>query len=121
LNGRGAPAWGLVLCGLIATAMIRMSQSDTLVEGFTFLTTVVTAANLPLYLLCAIAWLVLWRRGVEGARGLPVAAVLGLAFVAFAVYGMGRDAILMGVGLVAFAAVLYVAMRWLDRRVQAPA
>jgi APA family basic amino acid/polyamine antiporter len=121
LNGRGAPARGLVLCGLIATAMILMSQSDSLVERFTFLTTVVTAANLPLYLLCAIAWIVLWRRGVEAARGLPIAAVLGLAFVGFAVYGMGRDAILMGLGLAAFACLLYVVMRWLDRRAQAPA
>ena len=121
VNAAGAAARGLVLSGSIATAMIAMSYSKSLVEGFTFLTTVVTAANLPMYLLCALAWMILWRRGTVSARGLPVAAVLGLAFVAFAVYGMGREAFLMGLGLVAFATVLYFAMRWLDRRSPAPA
>jgi APA family basic amino acid/polyamine antiporter len=117
VSARGVPVRGLVLGGVIATAMIAMSYgSKTLVDSFTFLTTVVTAANLPIYLLCAIAWLVLWRRGVEAARGLPVAAILGLAFVGFATWGMGREALLYGLGLVAFSAVLYVAMRWLDRR-----
>ena len=121
VNAAGAAARGLVLSGLIATAMIAMSYSRSLVDGFTFLTTVVTAANLPMYLLCALAWLVLWRRGEASARGLPVAAALGLAFVGFAVYGMGREAFLMGLGLVAFAGVLYVVMRRLDRGAPAAA
>jgi APA family basic amino acid/polyamine antiporter len=121
VSARGVPVRGLVLSGAIATAMIGMSYSKSLVDGFTFLSTVVTAANLPMYLLCALAWLVLHRRGVEAARGLPVAAVLGLAFVGFACYGMGRQALVMGLGLVAFAAVLYYVMRRLDRRAPAPA
>jgi APA family basic amino acid/polyamine antiporter len=121
VSARGVPVRGLVLAGAIATAMIAMAYTDSLVKSFTFLTTVVTAANLPLYLFCAIAWLVLWRRGVDAARGAPVAAVLGLAFVGVATWGMGREAFLLGLGLVAFAAVLYFVMRWLDRRMPAPA
>ena len=46
-----------------------MNYSKSLVEGFTFLTLVVTAANLPLYLFCAIALVVLARRGrAQAAR-----------------------------------------------------
>ena len=76
LNARGAPAVALMVTGLLATAMVLMNYSKSLVEGFTFLTLVVTAANLPLYLLCAFALVVLWRRGhapaarhAAGARG----------------------------------------------------
>jgi basic amino acid/polyamine antiporter, APA family len=121
VNAQGAAARGLLLSGAIATAMIAMSYSKSLVDGFTFLTTVVTAANLPMYLLCALAWLVLRQRGLAAARGLPVAAVLGLAFCAFAVYGMGREATLYGLGMVAVSVALYFAMRRLDRRAPAPA
>jgi APA family basic amino acid/polyamine antiporter len=121
VNGRGAAARGLVLSGLIATAFIAMSYSGSrkIVEGFTFLTTVVTAANLPMYLLCAIAWFVLRRRGLAAAR-FPVAATVGLAFCAFAVYGMGLEAIGYGLGMVAFSIALYYVMRWLDRRAAPP-
>ena len=62
-NRRGAPAAALILTGLLATGVTLMNYSRSLVEGFTFLSVVVTAANLPLYLFCAGALLVLWRRG----------------------------------------------------------
>ena len=69
LNSRGAPVVALVLTGALATAMMLMNFSKSLVEGFTFLTLVVTAANLPLYLFCAIALVVLARRGqAQAAR-----------------------------------------------------
>ena len=55
-------------------AMVLMNYSKSLVEGFTFLTLVVTAANLPLYLFCAIALVVLARRGVEQAARRPARA-----------------------------------------------
>jgi APA family basic amino acid/polyamine antiporter len=111
VNARGAPGIALVLNGLIASAMIAMSYSKSLVDGFTFLSKVVTAANLPLYLLCAIAWVMLWRRGLAGTQGAPVAAALGLAFVAFATYGMGAEAALLGLGLAAAGAAVYALMR----------
>jgi APA family basic amino acid/polyamine antiporter len=95
-----------------------MSYDRTLVGAFTFLTTVVTAANLPLYLSCALAWFVLRARG--RIVGVPVTATIGLAFVGFSFYGMGGEALVYGLGLVAFAAVLYVAMRRLDRRAATP-
>jgi APA family basic amino acid/polyamine antiporter len=111
VNPRGAPGIALLLNGLIASGMIAMSYSKSLVDGFTFLSKVVTAANLPLYLLCAIAWIVLWRRGLAGTQGAPVAAALGLAFVVFATYGMGGEAALLGLGLAGVGAVVFAAMR----------
>jgi APA family basic amino acid/polyamine antiporter len=91
-NARGAPAIGLLLTGVMATAMVLMNYSKSLVEGFTFLTLVVTAANLPLYLLCAFALVVLARRG---ERRVPVSVlvlgVLGTAYSIFAFVGLGHE------------------------------
>jgi APA family basic amino acid/polyamine antiporter len=120
VNPAGAPARGLVLSGIIGVAMIGMSYSKSLVEGFTFLTTLVTAANLPMYLLCVLAWLILWRRGEPAMRGFPIAAFLGLAFVAFACYGMGGEVLLLGHVLVDVALVAYFLMGPMARRASAP-
>ena len=128
VNGRGAPATGLVLVGVLASVMIWMSTSESLVGTFTFLTKVVTAANMPMYLLCAIAWLVLWRRSArgtsaaegwmsrgDGAHGLPIAALLGLAYLGFAFLGLGREAFLLALALAVAGIPVYLLMRFVRR------
>jgi APA family basic amino acid/polyamine antiporter len=78
---------------------------------------VVTAANLPLYLCCSLALIVLWRRGmVRGA--LLGSAVLGVLFVVFAFIGIGHEPLVLGLGLIAAGLPLYAFMR-LRRRPQA--
>lgn len=92
LNARGAPGLALVVTGLLATAMVLMNYSKSLVEGFTFLTLVVTAANLPLYLFCAFALVVMWRRGMRSLPGhVLVLGVLGTAYAIFAFVGLGGE------------------------------
>ena len=92
LNARGAPGVALVVTGVLATATLLMNYSKSLVEGFTFLTLVVTAANLPLYLFCALALVVLWRRGMRAMPGdLLVLGLLGTAYSIFAFVGLGRE------------------------------
>ncbi|MGH8030418.1 MAG: APC family permease, partial [Arenimonas sp.] len=110
VNSRGAPAFGLVLTGLLASTMVAMSYSKSLVDGFTYLSKVVTAANMPMYLLCAAAALVLRWRGK--LHGLPVAAVLGLAFGAVALAGMGLEPFLLALVLGAAGMPMYAWMRW---------
>jgi APA family basic amino acid/polyamine antiporter len=112
LNARGAPGVALVTTGLLATAMVLMNYSKSLVEGFTFLTLVVTAANLPLYLLCAFALVVLWRRGTTRfPHELPVLGLLGTAYAVFAFVGLGQEPFLWGLVLGAVGLPLYVLMR----------
>jgi APA family basic amino acid/polyamine antiporter len=112
-NRRGAPAAALLVTGLLASAMIVMSYSKSLVEGFTFLTKVVTAANLPLYLCCALALAILWRRGDRTAvRGLLGISLLGTAYVVFAFVGLGHEPFLLGLALAAAGLPLYLFMRW---------
>jgi APA family basic amino acid/polyamine antiporter len=91
-NARGAPAVGLLLTGAMATAMVLMNYSKSLVEGFTFLTLIVTAANLPLYLLCAWALVVIVRKGERRAPAqVLVLGLLGTAYTVFAFVGLGHE------------------------------
>ena len=123
-NRKGAPALALVVTGLLASAMILMNYSKSLVNGFTVLTQVVTAANLPLYLCCSLALGVLWRRGKRlddsAVRGLLAIAVLGTAYSVFAFFGMGREAFLMALALAAAGLPLYVFMLYVRRRANRP-
>ena len=112
LNARDAPGTALALTGLLATAMVLMNYSKSLVEGFTFLTLVVTAANLPLYLFCAFALVVLWRRGVRRLPGpLLVLGVLGTAYSIFAFIGLGREPFLWALLLGVAGMPLYLLMQ----------
>ena len=112
LNSRGAPAVALVLTGGFATAMVLMNYSKSLVEGFTFLTLVVTAANLPLYLCCALALAVLWRRRARPkSPDLLVLGLLGTAYSIFAFIGLGREPFLWSLALAAAGLPLYLLMR----------
>jgi len=112
-NRRGAPAVALLVTGMFASGMILMSYSKSLVEGFTFLSKVVTAANLPLYLCCSLALAILWRRGeTQAARGLLGIAVLGVAYSVFAFIGLGHEPFVLGVVLAVAGLPLYVFMRW---------
>jgi len=113
LNRHGAPALALVVTGLLASAMVLMNYSKSLVEGFTFLTLVVTAANLPLYLFCALALGLYWSRRTAraGSRDVLVLGVLGTAYSIFAFVGLGREPFLWSLALAAAGLPIYVLMR----------
>ncbi len=114
-NRHGAPVVALLVTGMLASAMIWMSHSQSLVAAFTFLTLVVTAANLPMYLGCLFALLVLWRRrtGKCAARKVPWIAGAGLGFVILIFIGTGKEPFLYALGMCAAGLPLYV---WMRRR-----
>ncbi|HEY0233352.1 MAG TPA: amino acid permease [Dokdonella sp.] len=110
-NRRGAPATALVVTGLLASAMVWMSYSKSLVDGFTFLSKVVTAANLPLYLCCALALGVVARRRRGGGYAtLLLIAAIGAGYVVFAFIGLGREPFVLSLLLAAVGVPLYLAM-----------
>ena len=112
LNARGAPAASLLLTGALATVMVLMNYSKSMVDGFTFLSQVVTAANLPLYLLCAAALVALTRRGSRKLPGsLFVLGILGTAYVVFAFIGLGREPFVWSLVLGVAGLPLYWLMR----------
>jgi len=113
-NRHGAPVVAQLVTGALASLMIWMSYSQSLVAAFTFLTRVVTAANLPLYFFCAIGLAVLWRRGAMTGAGRAVLAVAVLAtgYVIFAFIGTGGEPFLYALALGAAGLPLYAFMRW---------
>jgi APA family basic amino acid/polyamine antiporter len=128
LNGRGAPAAALLFVTLLATAMVLMNYSKTMVQGFTFLTLVVTAAVLPLYLLCAFALVWRMRDRAAGARGgraagnartaLVLLGTLGTAYCLLAFVGLGAEPLLWALAL---AAAGLPCRAWARRKARAAA
>jgi len=112
-NRYGAPWAALLLVGALATFVGLMNYSESLVAGFTFLSVLVTAANLPLYLCSALAILYLLRRE---PRVLPssisLAGLGGIAFTVFAFFGVGREPFLWAMALALAGVPVYFWMRW---------
>ena len=115
-NPRGAPAAALVFTGLLATGLTLMNYSRSLVDGFTFLSVVVTAANLPLYLFCAGGLVLLWRRDPTLLpTGAWFAGAIGAAYSVFAFVGIGLEAFLWALALVSAGLPLYAWRRLRQR------
>jgi basic amino acid/polyamine antiporter, APA family len=113
-NRHGAPAWSLLLVGGLASVMIGMNYSRSLAEGFTFLTMVVTAASMPLYLVGGAAVFKLRQRGAM----LAFSAVMTCLFSLWAFYGMGQEAFWWSIALGAVSLPVFWLVRW--RRKLAP-
>lgn len=112
-NRHGAPASALLLVGVLATGVALMNYSKTLVDGFTFLSIIVTAANLPIYLCCSIGLLWLWRRDPASVpRHAWFFGAGGLAFSVFAFIGVGTEPFLWALALAAAGVPVYFWMRW---------
>ncbi|MGQ0430025.1 MAG: APC family permease [Gammaproteobacteria bacterium] len=113
-NRFGVPWVGLLVIGALATFIGLMNYSDSLVQGYTLLSVIVTAANLPLYACCAIAMFLLWKRGPGLAPpALWLAGAGGLAFTAFAFFGVGLQPFLWAFGLSLAGLPVYF---WMRRR-----
>jgi APA family basic amino acid/polyamine antiporter len=116
LNARGSPAAALLAAGFLTTGMIVLTLSRTMVQGFTFLTLVVSAAALPLYLLCALALCALaWRAQGRRANALVLLGVLGAAFCLFWFMGVGAESSAWALGLGAIGLPVFLVSRSRDR------
>jgi len=104
VNRHAAPVRAFVLTGAAASLMLLLNYNQSMAGTFTFLIVVVTAANLPLYLACSLAVLVLWRRGEivrPGSRELTwlAAAVLASAYCIGVFIGVGTRSLLWAIAL----------------------
>jgi basic amino acid/polyamine antiporter, APA family len=112
VNAHGAATRGLVLTGIAASLMLLINYNDSTAGVFTFLSIVVTAANLPMYIACALAVLVLWRRGRIAQLGTRewrwiVAAALATLYCIFVFIGIGSKPLLYALGLGAAGIPVY--------------
>jgi len=115
-NRHGAPTRALFVTGGIASVMLVTNYSQSIGGLFAFFSVVVTAANLPLYFVCAAAIVVLQRQGKIPAVGtraklLAVSAVCAFAYCAYVSYGIGLKPLLWALALCAFGIPIY----WFSR------
>ena len=112
-----APWVGLLLVGLLASIVVLTNYSRGLVEVFSFLTVVITAASIPFYLFCTLALLRLAQREAAYRRVAIVAlAVLGALFTLALLAGMGSEPFYLALVLAAAGLPLYFFKRWRLRR-----
>ena len=112
-NRFGAPWASLLLTGVLATIVGLMNFSESLVGGFTKLSLIVSAANLPLYVCCSFALFAMLRRDAAGlSPGLWFAGLGGIAFSAFAFFGVGWEPFIWALVLAAAGVPIYLWMRW---------
>jgi len=121
VNGQGAPLWGLLFTGALASLMLIMNYNDSMAGAFTLLSVVVTATNLPIYIGSAIAVVVLWRRGQiprPGPREVRwiVAAFLAAIYCVWASFGIGRKPLIQALYVCAPGVLIYAVYWWTSGR-----
>jgi APA family basic amino acid/polyamine antiporter len=112
VSKNGIAVRGQILSSALATLLVASNYTKSLAGLFAFMALLSTAAALILYLSCAAATLRLQRQGVI-ARGVPLAAVAGLAAVysLWALYGAGFEALKWGAALLGAGVLIYLVMR----------
>lgn len=108
----GTPVRAQLVASILATLLIASNYTRSVAELFAFMLLVTTTVSLALYFACAVAALVLKGRGRIRAPLLGTAAVLGLLFSLWAVWGAGSEAALWGLALLATGLPVYWVMRW---------
>ena len=121
VNAHGAPLWGLVFPAALASLMLIMNYNDSMAGAFTLLSVVVTATNLPIYIGCALAVLVLWRRRQiprPGAREWRwiAAAALAAIYCVWASFGIGRKPLVQALCVCVPGIVVYAVYWWISGR-----
>jgi len=115
------PGFALFTTSALATPLVLMNYSDTMVEIFTFVILISTAEFLVMYLFCALAALKLAIRGDLGVHGasfrwLLVVAVIAALYSLWTLYGAGWRALGWSLALFAAGLPVYYGMKWQQRR-----
>lgn len=113
-NARGSPDLALLLGGGLASLMIIINHTQTLIGLFTFLALLATLANLVPYLFGAMAALRLMKHDgpVPLTRGRAVLILVAAAYAMWMIYGAGQETVFYGFLLLMSGLPVYV---WLRR------
>jgi APA family basic amino acid/polyamine antiporter len=115
VTGRGTPAAGMILAGILSTALIAMNYSRGLVGLFTFIILLATLSTLLPYTLCSLASLLMSTGRLRGwqavSRTGALVAALAFVYSIIAIAGAGREVIGWGAVLAAAGLPVYLWMR----------
>lgn len=111
LSGKGTPARGMVVAGILGTVLVAMNYSQGLVALFTFIILLCTLSTLVPYAFCSLAvWVMPGHPRPRGAAALV--SVLAFVYAMFAIGGAGADTVFYGFLLLLAGLPVYV---WLRR------
>ena len=109
LSQRGTPAAGLIIAGVLTTALVLLNYTRGLVELFTFFILLSTLNTLIPYVFSSLALFLLPERGREALpRGIAAAAILAFAYSLWAMAGAGAETIYWGFLLLIAGLPVYV-------------
>jgi APA family basic amino acid/polyamine antiporter len=120
-SARRTPVFAFVTTSVLVTLLVLANSQGTMAQVFKLFVLVATSANLVAYLMCALALLVLMRRGAlgearGGTPGLAMAGALGALYSLWAIAGAGWEATGWGAALLAAGLPVYALMRKTARR-----
>ncbi|MBT7953416.1 MAG: amino acid permease [Gammaproteobacteria bacterium] len=111
LNTSGAPAFALIVSGLLSSALIIMNYSKGLMATFELLILLSTLTTLLPYTASALAEIVLQRRDLLSERNKNLKsffiAIIALAFSLFAIVGSGLEVVAYGLLLLLSGLPIY--------------
>lgn len=101
LSERGTPVAGLIISSILATGLIGLNFSASLVDQFTFIILLATLSTLIPYVFSSVAELVIFFRERErfsGERlaGASTIAILALLYSLWAIVGSGSETVFWG-------------------------
>jgi APA family basic amino acid/polyamine antiporter len=95
LSGRGTPTQGMIMGGVLGTALVAMNYSRGLVDLFTFIILLATLSTLVPYVFCSMAvWLIPNQPRPAGIAA--VVSALAFLYGMFAIAGAGAETVLYG-------------------------
>lgn len=110
LSPRGTPAAGLVIAGVLTTALVAVNYTRGLVELFTFFILLATLSTLVAYVFSSLAVFLLRGPARESAlpAGTALAAALAFVYSLAAMAGAGKAAVYWGFLLLMAGLPVYV-------------
>jgi basic amino acid/polyamine antiporter, APA family len=113
---KGIPAIGLVISSILISMLLILSQSESLVDQFTFIILLATLAVLVPYAYCTLGELIIFVRHRERFNGRHFAKALimsslAFAYVIWAIAGAGQDVVYYGTLMLFAGMPLYVWMK----------
>ena len=110
LNSMGAPITGMIVMGVVQTAMALSTISPTLSEQFGALVNLAVVSNVVPYIISLSALMVMMQKAgaAQGTYRLNVAVVVvALLYSVYAIYASGESAVLGGMIVMGIGYVIY--------------